>query len=189
MSYPSQRFDYTNKMENWRDIEELARRKSMSLEPYIENLGIQPPKALTLSQLSITAYLQRMSRPAISHLDSKNASSFTSIDDVVIVAHLEPDNKGLEERFTKTAEQYRDRYTFAIRPRKAHGASLECMNNINFEQLSITDLSDPLAIDNFVTQCARPLIPAFTRRSELEFAKVEFPTRVYATHTCEADKF
>lgn len=120
-----------------------------------------------------------MSRPVVSHLDSKNASSFTSIDDVVIIAHLESDNKGLQERFTKTAEQYRDRYTFAIRPRKAHGASLECMNNVNFEQMSITDLSDPLAIEHLVNQCVRPLIPAFTRRSELELAKVRSSFRLH----------
>ncbi|CAN8103925.1 unnamed protein product [Discula destructiva] len=120
----------------------------------------------------IAAYLRRMSRPIISRLDSKNASSFTSIDDVVIVAHLESENKGLEERFTTAAEQYRDRYSFAIRQREAHGASLECMNNVNFEQLSLTDLSSPLAIDSFVKSCAQLTIPEFTRRSELEFSKM-----------------
>lgn len=90
----------------------------------------------------------------------------------MVVAHVEEDDESLENRFTKTAEQYRDRYSFAIRQSKAHGASLECMNNINFEQLSITDLSDPLAIRNFVNRCAQPIIPEFTRRNEGEYSKV-----------------
>lgn len=113
-----------------------------------------------------------MSRPVVSRLDAKNASSFISVDDIVIVAHLDQENKGLEERFTKAAQQFRDRYSFAIRRRKGHGASLECMNNVNFEQLSVTDLSDPLAIDTFVKQCAQPLVPEFTRRNELQYSKV-----------------
>lgn len=116
-----------------------------------------------------------MSRPVVSRLDAKNASSFTSVDDIVIVAHLDQDNKGLEGRFVKTAEQFRDRYSFAIRLRKGHGEFLECTNNVNFEQLSVTDLSDALAIENFVKQCAQPLIPEFTRRNELEYSKVGPP--------------
>lgn len=118
------------------------------------------------------AYSQRMSRPAVSRIDAKNASSFTSSDDVVVVAYLDEENKGLEERFSKAAAQFRDRYSFAIRHRKGHGASLECQNNINFEQLSVTDLTDALAIENFVKQCAQQLIPEFTRRNELEYSKV-----------------
>lgn len=153
-------------------IEELARRKSGLMVPHLKH--VEHWTANTASPQDHTAYLRRMSRPAISHLGSKNHTSLTSIDDAFIVAHLEPGHKGLQERFTKTAEYYRDRYAFAVQPRKGHGASIECMNNVNFEQLSITDLSDPLAIDNLVTQCARPLVPAFTRRSELEFAKVRF---------------
>lgn len=128
-------------------------------------------RTLTLGS-SIIAYSQRMSRPAISLIDAKNASSFTAVDDVVVVAYLDQGNKGLEERFTKAAEQFRDRYSFAVRQRKGHGASLECQNNLNFEQLSVTDLSDALAIENFVHNCARPLIPEFTRRNELEYSKV-----------------
>lgn len=135
---------------------------------------------LTLDPFSITAYLQRMSRPPVSYIDSTNASSFSSIDGIVVIAHVDPeaDNKGLEDRIAAAAEQYRDRYSFAIQPRKAHDASIECMNNINLEQLSVTDLSGPLAIDNLVTQCAQPLIPAFTWRSELGLTQVRpyFPT-------------
>lgn len=108
----------------------------------------------------------------VSHLSAKNASSFTSIDDIVVVAHVDQDEKSLEDRFTKAAKQFRDRYSFAIRQRKAHGASLECMNNVNFEQLSITDFSDPLAIHNFVSRCAQPIIPEFTRRNEGQYSKV-----------------
>lgn len=120
-----------------------------------------------------------MSRPAVSHLDSKNASSFTSVDQVVVVARLAPDNKGLEERFAKAAAQYRDRYSFAVRPRKAHGpSSLECMNNVNLEQLSTADLLSPLAIDNFIKQCARLLIPEFTRRREPGFSNVRLALRL-----------
>lgn len=124
------------------------------------------------------AYSQRMSRPAVSRIDAKNASSFTSLDDVVVMAYLDQENKALEERFSKAAEQFRDRYSFAIRHRKGHGASLECQNNINFEQLSVTDLTNALAIENFVKQCAQPLIPEFTRRNELEYSKVRLTSPI-----------
>lgn len=127
---------------------------------------------------SVTAYLRRAARPPVTPLDAKNATAFTSsADDVVIVANLSHDKKDdddeLEERFVKAAEHYRDRYSFAIRRwKKGHGASLECTNNVNFEQMTITDLASPLAVDRFVKQCARLLIPEFTRRNEGEFSKV-----------------
>lgn len=114
-----------------------------------------------------------MSRPLVSQLNGKNMSSFMSIDDVVIIAQLGEEDKSLEERFTKAAEYYHDRYSFAIRQRNAHGrASLDCINNINFEQRSLTELSDSLAMDRFINQCARSLIPQFTRRNEGEISQV-----------------
>lgn len=115
-----------------------------------------------------------MSRPIMSTLDNKNASTFKSADDIVLIANLiEGKDGGLEERIMQVAKQYHDRYSFGIyRRKKGHGVSLDCINNANFEQSSITDLSDPLAIDNLIRQCAAPLIPAFTRRNEGDFAKV-----------------
>lgn len=122
--------------------------------------------------LSIIAYLRRMSRPIVSTLDSKNASSFKSTDEVAFIANLVEGDRELENRFLGVAGQYRDRYSFAVRRRKAHGVSLDCVNNANFEQFSISDLSDPLAIDNLIRQCTMPAVPAFTRRNEGELGQV-----------------
>lgn len=113
-----------------------------------------------------------MSRPVVSILDGKNASSFKSIDDIVLIAHLAPGDRKLEDRLRQVAKQYHDRYSFALRHRTAHGVALDCINNVNFEQFSISDLSDPLAIDHLIRQCTMPLIPAFTRRNEGELAQV-----------------
>lgn len=130
-------------------------------------------RALSLTPVfSITAYLRRMSQPVVSTINGKNASSFRSIDDIVLIANLVEGDHELDDRLLQVAKQYHDRYSFAIRHRKAHGVALDCINNVNFEQFSITDLSDPLAIDNLIRQCTMPLIPAFTRRNEGELAQV-----------------
>lgn len=118
------------------------------------------------------AYLQRMSRPIVSTLDSKNESSFKSTDEVVLVANLVEGDQELEDRFMGVAREYRDRYSFAVRRRKAHGVSFDCVNNVNFEQFSTSDLSDPLAIHNLIRQCSMPAVPAFTRRNEGELSQV-----------------
>ncbi|KAF3766148.1 hypothetical protein M406DRAFT_339425 [Cryphonectria parasitica EP155] len=122
----------------------------------------------------IIAYLRRMSRPAVSSLDATEASSFTSVDDVVIVASVgeDDDDLGFEERFSRVAQRFQDRYSFAVQQRKAGGTSLECVNNVDSEAFSITDLSDPLAIENFIRQCSQPLVPEFTRRNEGELTKM-----------------
>lgn len=113
-----------------------------------------------------------MSRPVLSILDKNNASSFKSVDDVVFIANLDEGAQELEDRILDVARQYHDRYSFAIRRRKTHGVSLDCINNDNFEQVSLTDLSVPLAIPNLIHQCTRPLVPAFTRRNEGELSSV-----------------
>lgn len=158
-----------------RDIGDLENRKSKSRGGGGGGGHLHAPPESTLvdnTLHSITAYLRRMSRPMMSTLDSKNASSFTSVDDFVFIANLDEGDQELDERFLEVARQYHDRYSFALRRRKTHGVSLDCINNVNFEQFSISDLSDPLAIENLIRQCVTPLIPEFTRRNEGELAKV-----------------
>lgn len=161
-----------------RDIEGLGKQKSTQPAPIFCRLR---GPCFVDEILSITAYLRRMSRPIVSTLDSKNESSFKSTDEVVLVANLVEGDQELEDRFMEVAREYRDRYSFAVRRRKAHGVSVDCVNNVNFAQFSISDLSDPLAvIHNLIRQCSMPAVPAFTRRNEGELSQVgppfPFPT-------------
>lgn len=112
-----------------------------------------------------------MLRPAVTRLDEGSKLSFPSIDDIVLIAHIAPGDQNLEERFTETAEQLRDRYSFAVGTAPAGGSSVGCVNNVNGEQRSITDLSNVGAIEHLVKLCAQPLVPELTRRNEAEYSR------------------
>ena len=124
---------------------------------------------------SITAFLQRSAHPAVSYVTDKNTTAFYSIDDVVIVGRFKR-GSNLRKQFMTLAEQYSDRYSFAI-AEPQQGAQMECFNNPDDVQRSTTEFSSPVSIEAFVKLCSTPLIPELTRQNELSFyeASLQLP--------------
>ncbi|KAJ9149893.1 Thioredoxin-like fold protein [Pleurostoma richardsiae] len=118
---------------------------------------------------AISSYLRRTLLPTVSEVDDRNQITFASSDDVVIVANLAPDDSSLEERFREMAAQYHDRYSFAIGPRADRESALTCFNNADSEQHAVSQLTAVDALEKFLKQCARPVIPELTRRNEMEY--------------------
>ncbi|KAK3312758.1 hypothetical protein B0H66DRAFT_568848 [Apodospora peruviana] len=120
---------------------------------------------------SIKGFMRRSLRPAVSQVDDKNITSFTSIDDVVFIGHI-PASDQLVERFRTVAEKYRDRYSFAIAGKRS-AASVECHNNLDGLQHHLTadhlSTSSPSELEAFIKTCSTPLIPELTRRNEMSF--------------------
>lgn len=119
---------------------------------------------------AITSFLRRSLRPTISRLDDKNITSFLSIDDVVVVAHIAPDDTATMGRFESLATWYRDRYSFAVQPLKGEGRPwLACFNVPDDEGSELVELEGRVdAMERFVEKCATPLVVELTRRNEMQ---------------------
>ncbi|KAL8420558.1 hypothetical protein RB594_003372 [Gaeumannomyces avenae] len=118
----------------------------------------------------IVPFLRRALRPAVSRLDDKNITSFIGIDDVVLVAQLQPQDRVLEQAFVSLAGRFRDRYSFAVGPppERARSSSAGCFNNREGEQRSSAEFDAVGSLERFVTMCAKPTIVELTRRNEME---------------------
>ena len=127
---------------------------------------------------SIVSFLRRASRPAISTLDSHNMTSFTSVDDVVFVAHLAPQAANLRQRFEKMAEEYADRHSFGIvTVPDSHGSAINCYNNVDDRQHAMDNLDSVRALKDFIVRCSTFLVPQMTRRNELGYLRVSSLSR------------
>ncbi|KAL8369837.1 hypothetical protein RB595_000265 [Gaeumannomyces hyphopodioides] len=117
----------------------------------------------------IVPFLRRALRPTVSRLDDKNITSFIGVDDVVLVAQLEPQDRVLEQAFLLLAGRFRDRYSFAVGPPPEHArSSVGCFNNREGEQRSSAEFDVVGSLERFVALCAKPVIVELTRRNEME---------------------
>ncbi|CAK7229126.1 hypothetical protein SEUCBS140593_007141 [Sporothrix eucalyptigena] len=130
---------------------------------------------------SIVSFFRRSFRPAAFEVTEQSLVGFITIDDIVIVAHIHPDDDQLYARYRSLAQHYHDRYSFGISftppsspgsstTRAFSGSVVRCYNNLDDEQheLAGDDLHQHVgALEAFITQtCAQSLIPELTRRSE-----------------------
>ncbi|CAK7231001.1 hypothetical protein SCUCBS95973_007764 [Sporothrix curviconia] len=131
---------------------------------------------------AIVPFFWRAFRPAAMEVTEQSLVSFMAIDDVVIVAHVHPDDDQLYHRYRGLAHHYRDRYSFGIAfappsspassttTRAFRSSVVRCYNNVDDEQheMSGDDIHRHVgALEAFITQtCAQPLIPELTRRGE-----------------------
>ncbi|CRK13441.1 hypothetical protein BN1723_010024 [Verticillium longisporum] len=76
---------------------------------------------------SILPYMQRIMRPVVDGLEAANLTSFKDSDDVVFILYLRGQDagRGLYKRFHDLAEEFHDRYTFAIASRATDGSADE----------------------------------------------------------------
>lgn len=121
----------------------------------------------------IVGFLRRVLRPTVSRLDDKNVTSFLGVDDVVLVAQLQPQDSVLKQAFFALAERFRDRYSFALGPPPEHQRStVGCFNNREGEQQSSSEFDVVGSLERFMALCAKPVIVELTRRNEVEIVMV-----------------
>lgn len=122
---------------------------------------------------SILSFVERMSRPAVSHVESSNVTSFQGMDDITLVAQFRSADKRLRQEFERLAGKYRDRYSFAVKPSQEQTESrVECYNKPDDIYHTLTEFETIGAMENFIRLCLRPLIPELTRKNELSFYQV-----------------
>ena len=79
-----------------------------------------------------------------------------TMDDIVILGHLHPEDWELYDRFYELGRTYRDRYSFVVLP-PAEGATrsmVTCVNNLVGEEKDTVMLDEVGALEGFVTGCA-----------------------------------
>lgn len=159
------------------------------------------PRSLT----SIVPFLRRSFRPTVFEVTENSLVGFMTIDDLVIVAHVHPDDDHLYHRYRQLANHYRDRYSFgvaftppsSVSKEKRTSSVVRCYNNADDEQHELA--GDALhanlgALEAFITQtCAAPLIPELTRRNEADFVAATTASGAhsilhYLTEGGDADK-
>ncbi|KAI1488922.1 ER-resident thioredoxin [Biscogniauxia mediterranea] len=117
---------------------------------------------------AITAFLKRAVRPAVSKLSEKKLATFPTVDDIVFIAHLNPEDEHIKHGYKTIASQYQDRASFGAVETKS-STNVVCYNNKDGQQSKISDLAAIDALPNFVQACMEPLIGEFTRANEMKY--------------------
>lgn len=81
----------------------------------------------------ILSFLHRTLRPTVLDLSIPLHPSMETMDDVVFLAHVHPDDDGeLYSAFYAVAGEYRDRYSFVVVPAEegARGSVVRCVRNL-----------------------------------------------------------
>lgn len=102
-------------------------------------------------------------------------SSFVKDDDIVLVAHLsQNEDESVLRRFDNLADRYSDRYSFVKSPPSADKSTslLNCFNNLDGVNHTMSDLSSVHAMENLVSICATPVIVELSTRNELQYLGV-----------------
>lgn len=135
---------------------------------YFDGHGKMTPYRGPRRASSIVSYLRRAARPTVTALNEKKLIAFQSIDDVVIVAHINPQDEHIVAAFNTLAARYKDRASFGWL--ETSGATtVACYKTKEDETSSISDLTAIRALPAFVESCMTPLIGEFTRKNELKF--------------------
>jgi len=127
---------------------------------------------------SIIQFIFRSTLPPISTLDSKNRTSFESIDSTVFIAYLHPSDTSLKSAFATLAARYHLQYTFGMsftEPRNNITSlpSIVCYkpNEGETEVLSLSPQAGIDEIEKFMEASTAPLIGEITRRNEMKYLK------------------
>ncbi|KAI1506430.1 ER-resident thioredoxin [Biscogniauxia marginata] len=117
---------------------------------------------------AITSFLKRAVRPAVSKLSENKLAAFKTVDDVVFIAHLNPNDEHIKDAFKTVASQYRDRSSFGS-VETSGSTNIVCYNNRDGQRSKISDLTAIDSLPKFVETCMEPLIGEFTRANEMKY--------------------
>ncbi|KXX73302.1 Protein disulfide-isomerase [Madurella mycetomatis] len=137
----------------------------------------------------IAMFLHRALRPTYLEADEHTFGPLALLDDVVIMAHLQPDDWDFFDQFRSLANKYRDRFSFVVSPpiQDEKTSALVCYNNIDDEKRRAPDIMTVGALEEFIKLCAEPLIPELTRRNEAQYTSTGKSILHYFAST-EAEK-
>ncbi|KEY66950.1 hypothetical protein S7711_06899 [Stachybotrys chartarum IBT 7711] len=124
----------------------------------------------------IASFAKRMARPVVTDLSADSPSAFEGVDDIVVIAELRAQDETIFSHFYDVAEEFRDRYTFAVSEATSGSSSVGCRNNLDDVQHTASDLDRVGALEDLIEQCTTPLVLPLTRRNEIIFNKVS-PSR------------
>jgi protein disulfide-isomerase A1 len=100
-------------------------------------------------------------------------SGFISSDGITFTAEFLPNEASLYEwHYRDLAQQYHDRYSFAILPSSQHHSVVRCRNNLNDEDFTLKELWLAGALNELVAQCTTPLILEPTRKDIAELGQM-----------------
>ncbi|KAI0147803.1 ER-resident thioredoxin [Xylariaceae sp. FL1272] len=117
---------------------------------------------------AIKSFLSRAHRPVITSLNSRKLADFQSIDERVIIGHLNPKDEHIITAFQTVASQYRDRATFGSLETDT-ASIVECYNNVDEQKFTSTDFTAVDEISKLVDNCLASLIGEFNRVSEMSY--------------------
>ncbi|KAG9239732.1 thioredoxin-like domain-containing protein [Amylocarpus encephaloides] len=121
---------------------------------------------------SISAFVQRSSRPVISVVDVNNLTEFQSIDTVVFILVIPNPDHEVKATFTRVATQYHSSFSFGVRVGPPnYKAHVLCYKSHEDELEVFTGPLNPTAIEGFVKEASLPLVGQLTRRNEMKYLK------------------
>ncbi|KAJ2980788.1 hypothetical protein NUW58_g6855 [Xylaria curta] len=117
---------------------------------------------------AIASFLKRAVRPAITTLDEENSTNFQSVDETVLIAHINSRDEHVVTAFETVSSQFQDRASFGLID--TTGAStIACYNNRDEQKFTMSDLTAVDALTKLVESCIAPLIGEFTRANEMKY--------------------
>ncbi|ORY56842.1 thioredoxin-like domain-containing protein [Pseudomassariella vexata] len=156
--------DCSTKTQLCKDYEVISYPALRYLDGHGKMISYRGPRTAS----SIISFLRRAARPAVTPLNAKKITAFQSIDDTVIVAHINPKDEHIKTQFQTIARALKDRASFGSLETTG-ASSVVCYSNQDDEQSVISDLTAIESLDMFIRGCMTPLIGEFTRRSELKY--------------------
>ncbi|KAK1761533.1 protein disulfide-isomerase, partial [Echria macrotheca] len=103
----------------------------------------------------ISMFLRRALRPPVLELDAHLDPSLATMDNIVFIGYIHPDDWNLYDRFYEMANLYRGSYGFVISPPDEGGTRsvLVCYNNVDGDRFETADTAGVGSLERFVKQC------------------------------------
>ncbi|KAH8157953.1 hypothetical protein CIB48_g10294 [Xylaria polymorpha] len=117
---------------------------------------------------AIVSFLKRAVRPAITVLNEEKSADFQSVDETVLIAHINSRDEHVTTAFEAIASQYQDRASFGSIDTEGI-TTIVCYNNRDEQKFTLTDLTAIDALPKLFESCTAPLIGEFTRGNELKY--------------------
>ncbi|KAH9885912.1 thioredoxin-like domain-containing protein [Xylariomycetidae sp. FL2044] len=156
---------------------------------YFDGHGNMSPYRGPRKSSSILSFFRRASRPVVTKLNDKKITTFQSIDNVVVVAHLNPRDEHVDISYKALASRLKDRASFGLMETTGTTTVL-CYNNRDDEQYTLSDLTAISALPDFVEACMKPLVGEFTRANEMKYLQAGKSLVFYfATTSAEREAF
>ena len=118
---------------------------------------------------SILGFVARRKRPVVSTLGIEDLVPFKTIDETVLIAYLDPEDREPAEAFADVASQYRDEFSFgiatdpsAILSQKVDAPTVMCYKLIDGDTAKFAPFDDLARLDEWLKEAARPVISELT---------------------------